>query len=92
MTCIVYLDAYELHWGIKKSSMTLLMNVRVLNITYDKGLLILKKYICILMLMTIYEYKILCVHFETCILSLKLYVHFLILSKRKRNNMYIGRF
>ena len=49
MTYIVDLDAYELHQGMEKSSMTLLMNARVLQYTYDRGSLLFKSifvYLC----------------------------------------------
>jgi hypothetical protein len=36
MTYVVDLDAYELHPGMEMSSMTLLMNARVLHYTYDR--------------------------------------------------------
>ena len=35
MTYIVDLDAYKLHLGMKKSSITLLMIARFLHYTYD---------------------------------------------------------
>ena len=53
MKYIIDLDAYELHPGMKKTSMTLLKNASVLH--YDKSSLSFKRYICILMLMTKYE-------------------------------------
>ena len=34
MTYIINLDAYECHWGMEKSLVTLLMNARVLRYTY----------------------------------------------------------
>ena len=34
---IVNLDAYELHLGGEKSSMTILMNARILHVVYDKS-------------------------------------------------------
>ena len=40
MTYVIDLDAYELHTGMKMSSMTLLMNARVLHYTYDRGSLL----------------------------------------------------
>lgn len=42
MTYIVDLNAYEFHPGDENSSMTLLMNVRVLRYTYDRDLLLSK--------------------------------------------------
>ena len=42
MTFIIDLDAYELHLRDEKSSMTLLMNARVLQNRYDWGWLLFK--------------------------------------------------
>ena len=42
ITYIVNFDAYELYLGDEKSSMTLLMNARILHYIYDRGLLLFK--------------------------------------------------
>ena len=39
MTYVVDLDAYELHLGDEKSSMTFLMNASVVHYTYDREIL-----------------------------------------------------
>ena len=44
--------------GTKKSFTTLLMNARVLQYTYDRGSLFFLKFICIHMLMTIYDVNV----------------------------------
>ena len=49
ITYIVDLDAYELHPGMERSSMILLMNYRVLHDTNDRGSLLFKSvfvYLC----------------------------------------------
>jgi len=53
----INLGAYELHLGDEKCSTTLLMNARILHYTYDRGSLLFynEPYICMLMLMTIYD-------------------------------------
>ena len=57
MTQIVDLDVMSYIRGMEKSSMTLLMNARVLHYTYDKEFIIIQKYICIVMLMPMCECK-----------------------------------
>ena len=44
-------------WEMKSVQPTLLMNARILHYTYDRGslLFIMNPYICMLMLMTIYD-------------------------------------
>ena len=80
MTYVVDLDAHELHLGDEKSSTSLLMKAKVLRYTYHRVPCYSKVYICILMLMTIYECKYFYVHILSfSFLSLKLYEYCLIL-------------
>ena len=58
------------------SSLTVLMNARVLHSTFDMDSLFSAKYMCILMLMTIYECKFLYKDILSLVsLLLKLYMY-----------------
>ena len=66
----------------ENSSTTLLMNDRVLNYTYDKGFIIIQKYIFIIMLMTIYKCNFLYIYIlSLSFLSLNLYAYCLIFQR-----------
>ena len=54
MTCIVNLDAKQLHSQDEKVFNNFIFNARVLHFTYDRVNGLLRKYICMLMLMTKY--------------------------------------
>ena len=90
MTNIVSLDPYELHPGDEKSLMTLLMNAKVLHYTYDMGSILLKKYICTLILMTIYDYKSFYIYILSLVfLPFKLNVYILIVQNYLHTYLYI---
>jgi hypothetical protein len=64
MTYIVDLDAYELHLGMIRSSITLLMSARILHYTYmiEIEMLFKSMFVCLYMFMTTYEYRFLNIH------------------------------
>jgi hypothetical protein len=87
MTCIV--DAYELHPGDEKVFKGFMMNIRVLQFTSHRGLIVIQKHIFIIMLMTrICDCNFIFVYILSLVfLSLQLYMYCFILQKKKRKNL-----
>ena len=90
MTYIVDIDAYELHLGDEKIFNNFSNESQGFTLYMQQGFIIIQKYICILMLMTIYEcIFFLHIHIVTCIFIIEI-VH--VWFDVTNENLYIGEF